>query len=89
MCAREVSGDDEEPQEITAEAQDRLETSATVEAAAKDNLERAEADVDRLTQQLEAAQGQLRRAQSAADLPARLAAQENVLRLEGALQRIP
>jgi hypothetical protein len=85
VCAREVTGDDEEPQEITAEAQERLKTSTTIEAAAKETLERAEANVDRLTRQLEAAQGQLRRAQSAADLPARLAAQENVLRLEGAL----
>ncbi|MFM9812909.1 hypothetical protein ACKI16_30910 [Streptomyces scabiei] len=85
VCAREVTGDDEEPQEVAAEAQERLQASTTVEAAAKDELERTEAIVDRLTHELETAQQQLRRAQSAADLPARLAAQENVLRLEGAL----
>ncbi|MGV9708551.1 hypothetical protein [Streptomyces sp. NPDC003483] len=85
VCAREVTGDDEDPQEVTAEAQERLETSTNIEAAAKEALERAEAAVADLTRQLEAAQQQLRRAQSAADLPARLAAQEDVLRLEGAL----
>ncbi|MFE1836517.1 coiled-coil domain-containing protein [Streptomyces sviceus] len=85
VCAREVTGDDEEPQEITAEAQERLKTSTDIEAAAKETLEQAEAVVDGLTRKLEDAQQQLRRAQAAADLPARLAAQEDVLRLEGAL----
>ncbi|WP_030348779.1 hypothetical protein [Streptomyces sp. NRRL S-1022] len=85
VCAREVTGDDEDPQEITAEAQQRLETSTAAEEAAKQALEQAETTVDGLTRRLEGAQQQLRRAQSAADLPARLAAQENVLRLEGAL----
>ncbi|WP_030940609.1 MULTISPECIES: hypothetical protein [Streptomyces] len=85
VCAREVTGDDEDPQEITAEAHQRLETSTAAEAAAKQALEQAETTVDGLTRRLEGAQQQLRRAQSAADLPARLAAQENVLRLEGAL----
>ncbi|MET8030610.1 hypothetical protein [Streptomyces avermitilis] len=78
VCAREVTGDDEDPQEITAEAQQRLETSTAAEAAAKQALEQAETTVDGLTRRLEGAQEQLRRAQSAADLPARLAAQENV-----------
>ncbi|MZD05856.1 hypothetical protein GTW43_12270 [Streptomyces sp. SID5785] len=85
VCAREVTGDDEEPHEVTDEARERLTTSTSAEAVAKEALERAEETVDRLTHQLESAQAQLRRAQSAADLPARLAAQENVLRREGAL----
>lgn len=85
VCAREVTGDDEDPQEIAAEAQQRLETSSAVEESAKQALEQAETTVDGLTHRLEGAQEQLRRAQSAADLPARLAAQENVLRLEGAI----
>ncbi|UZI27241.1 hypothetical protein [Streptomyces sp. VB1] len=85
VCAREVSGDDEEPQEVTDEARERLATSTTVEVTAKEALERAEETVDSLTRELEAAETQLRRAQSAAQLPARLAAQEKVLRLEGAL----
>ncbi|MCX4530957.1 hypothetical protein [Streptomyces sp. NBC_01669] len=85
VCAREVGGDDEEPQEVTDEARERLATSTTVEVTAKEALERAEETVDSLTRELEAAETQLRRAQSAAQLPARLAAQEKVLRLEGAL----
>lgn len=85
VCTREVPGDDTQPQEVTAEAQARLETSTVAEATAKQALEQAEANVYGLTQQMEVAQERLRRAQSAADLPARLAAQENVLRLEGAL----
>ncbi|MGW2827095.1 hypothetical protein ACWC24_39895 [Streptomyces sp. NPDC001443] len=85
VCAREVTGDDDDPQEVTAEAQERLKSSADIEATAKEELEQAETTVDSLTRQLETAQEQLRRAQSAADLPARLAAQEDVLRLEGAL----
>ncbi|MFF3263546.1 hypothetical protein ACFYWO_30760 [Streptomyces sp. NPDC002932] len=85
VCAREVSGDDEEPQEVTDEARERLATSTTVEVTAKEALERAEETVDSLTRELEAAETQLRRARSAAQLPARLAAQEKVLRLEGAL----
>ncbi|MDX3855752.1 hypothetical protein [Streptomyces sp. AK02-01A] len=84
VCARAVTGDDD-PQEVTAEAQERLKTSTDIEAIAKEELEKAETTVDSLTRQLETAQEQLRRAQSAADLPARLAAQEDVLRREGAL----
>ncbi|MGW9070295.1 hypothetical protein ACWGQT_12740 [Streptomyces yangpuensis] len=85
VCAREVVGDDEDPQAVTAEAEIRLEATAAAEEAAKTEREQARADVRQLTGQLEEAQADLRRAQSAADLPARLAAHEAVLRLEGAL----
>ncbi|MFJ5548570.1 hypothetical protein [Streptomyces sp. NPDC093225] len=85
VCAREVVGDDEDPQDVTAEAETRLEATTAAEEAAKTEREQARADVRQFTGQLEDAQAELRRAQSAADLPARLAAHEAVLRLEGAL----
>ncbi|MFE6912190.1 ATP-binding protein [Streptomyces erythrochromogenes] len=85
VCAREVVGDDEDPQFVTAEAEIRLEAASAAEKAAKNEREQAQTAVRQLTGQLEEAQAELRRAQSAADLPARLAAHEAVLRLEGAL----
>ncbi|MFF8772413.1 hypothetical protein [Kitasatospora sp. NPDC015120] len=89
VCAREVTGDDEDPQAVTAEAQARLDATTTAEDDAKTERDQARTEVGRLTNQLKDVQTQLRRAQSAADLPARLAAQEAVLRLEGALSVFP
>lgn len=85
VCAREVTDDNDGPQEIADEAQARLELGTEAERDAKAELKQAEDAVDRLTGELGSVQESLRRAQSAADLPARLAAREDVLRLQGAL----
>ncbi|MFD6658264.1 hypothetical protein [Streptomyces sp. NPDC058874] len=89
VCARPVTGDDDAPEEVTAEAEQRLERAQDAEATAREALEVAERELARLTSDLEAIEERLRRAQSVAQLPARLAAQEAVLRLEGALDVLP
>ncbi|WP_406318554.1 hypothetical protein [Streptomyces sp. NBC_00118] len=89
VCARPVEGDDETPQEVLDEARQCLESSAADERAAKESLEAAETALSRLTSELETAQDRLRRAESAAQVPARAQAQEEVLRLEGALSVFP
>ncbi|TKA04745.1 hypothetical protein [Actinacidiphila oryziradicis] len=89
VCDRPVEGDDEAPQQVIAETEDQLGASAEAERAAKDALERAEAELARLTAHLAAAQERLRRAQPAAQLPALVAARESVLRYEGALSVLP
>ncbi|GAT68826.1 large ATP-binding protein [Planomonospora sphaerica] len=89
VCARPVPGDDDTPEEIIAEAKQRLEDSTAAEKTAKDALEAAEAELKRLSDGLTLAQERLRRAEFAAQAPARVNAREDVLRLEGALSVFP
>ncbi|WP_432079342.1 hypothetical protein [Streptomyces sp. YPW6] len=89
VCARPVEGDDETPEDVITEAKTRLSASEAAEQAARDALGPAEEDLARVTEELAAVQERLRRAQTASQLPARLAAQEAVLRLEGALDFLP
>nr|BEK65019.1 hypothetical protein KPHV_22460 [Kitasatospora purpeofusca] len=89
VCARPVTGDDDSPEEVTAEAQQRLADAKDAETGAREALEKAESELARLTAALEAVEERLRGAQSVALLPQRLTAQEAVLRLEGALSVLP
>ena len=89
VCARPVQGADEDREEITAEAYDRLNASIAAEKEAAAALEAAEENLARLTAELEGAEELLRNARSATDLLERLAAQEAVVRLEGALSVLP
>ncbi|MFD3937931.1 hypothetical protein ACFWSF_25435 [Streptomyces sp. NPDC058611] len=89
VCSRPVVGDDEAPEEVTAEAEQRLTEATDAETQAGDALEGAEANLARLTEDLAALEERLRSAQSVTQLPERLLAQETVLRLEGALSVFP
>ncbi|SFT31434.1 hypothetical protein [Streptomyces sp. ok210] len=89
VCSRPVEGDDETPEEVAAEARERLDASTADEQATKEALEEAESDLVRLSDELHSAQDELRRADAAAHVPARVSAREEVLRLEGALSVFP
>ncbi|MFQ6198408.1 hypothetical protein [Streptomyces sp. NPDC000405] len=89
VCLRPVAGDDETPEEITAEASLRLSESTVAENEARAALEEAEAALTRLTDDLAAVEERLRSARAVTQLPERLMAQEAVLRLEGALSVFP
>ncbi|MFD8079014.1 hypothetical protein ACFV3E_40950 [Streptomyces sp. NPDC059718] len=89
VCARPVPGDDALPEEIIVEVKQRLEDSTSAEKAAKQALEGAETELQRMSDGLDAAQERLRRAEYAVQAPARLTAREEVLRLEGALSVFP
>ncbi|PRX66573.1 hypothetical protein B0I32_10513 [Nonomuraea fuscirosea] len=89
VCSRLVPGDDDNPDDVIAEAKQRLEASAAAERAAKQALEAAEAELTRLSGDLARVQERLRRAEFATQVPARVAAREQVLRLEGALSVFP
>ncbi|MEU0123348.1 hypothetical protein ABZ114_16945 [Streptomyces albidoflavus] len=89
VCSRPVTGDENLPEEVIAEARQRLRDSTAAEKMAKDALEAAEVELDRLSGELTWAQARLRRAESAVQAPARLIAREEVLRLEGALSVFP
>ncbi|GAA4077405.1 hypothetical protein [Actinomadura miaoliensis] len=89
VCSRPVPSDDDTPEEVIYEAQQRLEDSRTIEKLAGEALEDQEAVVARLSGELEDSQERLRRAESAAQVPVRAEAREEVLRLEGALSVFP
>jgi hypothetical protein len=89
VCARPVPGDDDTPQEVLDEARQRLQESTAAEKTAKEALETAETELTRLSGELLIAQERLRRAEVAVQVPARAKAQEDVLRLEGALSVFP
>ncbi|MFD7596300.1 hypothetical protein ACFV6D_25100 [Kitasatospora sp. NPDC059812] len=90
VCDRPVeAGDDETPEDVITEAKERLAASGEAEKAARDALEEAEAALGKLTEELTSVQGQLRAAESAAQLPALVAAREDMLRWEGALSVLP
>lgn len=89
VCARPVEGADADREEVIAEARTRLESSTDIEAKALAALEVAERELTEKTSALEDSQELLRKAQSASDLLERLAAQEAVTRLEGALSVLP
>lgn len=89
VCTRPVEGTDADREEVIAEARKRLEDSTAIEAAALAALEDAERKLAETTSGLEASQELLRQAQSAGDLLERLAAQEAVTRLEGAMSVLP
>lgn len=89
VCARPVAGDDETPEDVLAEAEARVQVSAEAEQLAKDALEQAEGELDRLSRDLQQAQERLRRADAAARVPEYARAREEVLRLEGALSVLP
>ncbi|MFJ4001780.1 hypothetical protein [Streptomyces parvus] len=89
VCLRPVAGDDETPEEVTAEASQRLSESTVAENEARQALEEAEASLARLTHDLAAVEDRLRKARVVTQLPERLLAQEAVLRLEGALSVFP
>ncbi|MFJ4598085.1 MULTISPECIES: ATP-binding protein [unclassified Kitasatospora] len=90
VCDRPVeAGGDEAPEDVITEAKERLAASSDAEKAARDALEDAEAALGKLTEELTSIQGQLRAAESAAQLPALVEAREDVLRWEGALSVLP
>ncbi|MFD8955778.1 ATP-binding protein [Streptomyces anulatus] len=89
VCARPVTGEDDNPQEVQDEARLRLEQAKEAEATSRQALEAAEAELTRLTDLLAASQTRLREAQSVLLLPQRVQAQEEILRLEGALSVLP
>jgi hypothetical protein len=89
VCARPVEGDEEDPEDVLAEAEERVQASTQAEQVARDALERAEIELDRLSGELSAAQDKLRRADAAARVPEYAKAREEVLRLEGALSVLP
>ncbi|MGW3933610.1 hypothetical protein ACWECC_36870 [Streptomyces microflavus] len=89
VCSRPVAGEDETPEEITAEANQRLSEAISAETEAHDALQEAEAALTRLTHDLTIVEDRLRSARSVTQLPERLLAQEAVLRLEGALSVFP
>ncbi|WP_406205177.1 hypothetical protein OH807_30375 [Kitasatospora sp. NBC_01560] len=89
VCSRRVDGPDDAPEEVKAEAEARLEASTEAERLVRQELDRAEAERGRLIIELAAMEDRLRLARSAANLPEWVAAQERVLRLEGALSVYP
>lgn len=89
VCSRPVPGDDTFPEEIIDEAKERLKDSTAAEETAKEALEAAETELHRISNELTLAQGRLRRAESAAQAPARASARDEVLKLEGALSVFP
>ncbi|TDC55595.1 hypothetical protein E1281_11725 [Actinomadura sp. KC345] len=89
VCSRPVTGDDDSPEEVIAEAQQRLEASTAAEKEAKGELEVAETQLATLSERLTETQRQLRNAEAAENAPARAKAREDVLRLEGALSVFP
>lgn len=89
VCARPVQGADADREDVIAEARARLEGSTAIEAKALAALEAVERDLSDKTAALQDCQERLRQAQSASDLLERLAAQEAVTRLEGALSVLP
>nr|MDT0521336.1 hypothetical protein [Streptomyces sp. DSM 41633] len=89
VCARPVEGDDEAPEDVLAEAEERVQRSSQAERLAKDAFEQVEGELDQLSRDLQMAQEKLRRADAAAQVPEYAQAQEDVLRLEGALSVLP
>ncbi|MGQ4347484.1 hypothetical protein [Streptomyces sp. SAS_275] len=89
VCARPVQGDDESPEDVVAEAEERVKSSAEAERLAKEALEQAETELDQVSRDLRAAQDRLRQADAAARVPEHAQAREDVLRLEGALSVLP
>ena len=89
VCARPVQGADADREEVIAEARERLADSARIEDKALADLQAVERELAEATAALHAAAERLRQAQSATDLLDRLAAQEDVVRLEGALSVLP
>lgn len=89
VCARPVEGDDTTPEDVLDEARACLEASTKAEQAARERVRVVEAEVSRVSEQLRAAEEELRRADVAAQVPLRFHAHENVLRLEGALSVFP
>lgn len=89
VCARPVEGDDEAPEDVLAEAEERVHFSAQAERLAKDALEQAEGELDQLSRDLRTAQERLRRADAATRVPEYAQARAEVLRLEGALSVLP
>ncbi|MFE3269956.1 hypothetical protein [Streptomyces sp. NPDC059215] len=89
VCARPVQGDDEAPEDVLAEAEERVKTSADAEQLAREALEHAETELDRLSSDLRAAHENLRQADAATRVPQYVQAREEVLRLEGALSVLP
>ncbi|GAA4240236.1 hypothetical protein GCM10022254_64160 [Actinomadura meridiana] len=89
VCTRLVEGDDEAPEEVLVEAEDRLKTSTDAERVAKEALDSAETELTELFAALQSAQNELRQADSVAQVPERAHAREEVLRLEGALSVLP
>lgn len=89
VCARPVEDDDKAPEDVLAEAEERVHLSAQAERLAKDALEQAEGELDQLSRDLRTAQERLRRADAASRVPEYAQAREEVLRLEGALSVLP
>lgn len=89
VCARPVQGDDEAPEDVLAEAEDRVRASSEAERLSKEALEQAEGELHQLSRDLRTAQDRLRRADAAARVPEYAQAREGVLRLEGALSVLP
>ncbi|QEN12933.1 hypothetical protein ACRDU6_09785 [Mycolicibacterium sp. ELW1] len=89
VCTTEVVGEAEDPQEIVEEAAARLEGSRAAEHRAKEDLESAESNLLRLTQQLATAQEQLRADGTAGTVRERVNAELEVARWNGALEMLP
>ncbi|MFD0294177.1 hypothetical protein ACFWJS_37190 [Streptomyces sp. NPDC127061] len=89
VCARPVQGDDEAPEDVVAEAEERVKSSSEAERLAKEALAQAETELDQISCDLRAAQDRLRQADVAAHVPKYAQAREDVLRLEGALSVLP
>ncbi|MCE7010095.1 hypothetical protein LWC34_45925 [Kibdelosporangium philippinense] len=89
VCTTEVTGAEGEDEAVEAEARDRVEGSKAAEKAAKQALGTAEANLDRLTAELETVQANLRTATAATASRDRIAAEIEVARWEGALQVLP
>lgn len=89
VCARSVQGDNEAPEDVLAEAEDRVKASSQAERLSREALGQAERELDRLSRDLRTAQDRLRRADAAARVPEYAQVREEVLRLEGALSVLP
>ncbi|WP_405467120.1 hypothetical protein [Streptomyces canus] len=89
VCARPVQSDDEAPEDVVAEAEERVKTGREAERLVREALEQAETELAHLSQDLRAAQDRLRQADAAARVPEYAKAREEVLRLEGALSVLP
>jgi uncharacterized Zn finger protein (UPF0148 family) len=89
VCTSEVTGAEEENEAVEAEARERVEGSKAAEKASKEALGAAEANLVRLTAELEEVQASLRTAGAAKASRDRVAAEIEVARWEGALQVLP
>ncbi len=89
VCTAEVVGEAGDPQEVVEEAATRLDASRSAERQTQQDLESAESTLQRLTEQLAAAQQQLRGDKTGDSVRERISAELEIARWNGALEMLP